>query len=146
MVIGIASAAATLGAIYLGRVGDRIGHRRVVIICSLFGFLFFAIQSFVTNIWQLLILQVFSGAAIGGIVPGISALLARYTQIGEEGAVYGLDNSINAGARTLAPLLGVGIGMGLGLRAVFGTAAILYLVAAFLAACRLPRHETADCR
>ncbi|MCP4417526.1 MAG: hypothetical protein GY805_12955 [Chloroflexi bacterium] len=33
-----------------------------------------------------------------------SALLARFTQPGEEGNVYGLDNAIVAGARAMAGL------------------------------------------
>ena len=40
-----------------------------------------------------------SATAIGGMIPSISALLARYTRPGLEGAVYGLDNSIGSGAR-----------------------------------------------
>jgi len=79
------------------------------------------------------------GIAHGGIVTGVSALLARYTQCGEEGAVYGLDNSINSGARALAPMIGVSIAMWLGLRAVFGAISLLYLSAAALALWRLPR-------
>ena len=102
--------------------------------CSVFFFL----QSLVREGWQLLVLQVLAGVALGGIVPGISALLAQFTHRGEEGAVYGLDNAIVSGARALGPMLGVGIGMWLGLRAVFTAAGVLYLLAGVLAAWRLP--------
>ena len=79
------------------------------------------------------------GPALGGIVTGVSALLARYTECGKEGAVYGLDNSINSGARALAPMIGVSIAVGLGFRAVFSAISLLYLIAAVLALWGLPR-------
>ena len=79
------------------------------------------------------------GAALGGIITGISALLANYTQQGDEGAVYGLDNSITAGARMIGPLLGVGISTLFGIRMVFGTAALLYLIASVLSVLNLPK-------
>ena len=105
-VIGISFAATTLSAFFLGPLGDRVGHRRVVIASSCLAALLYFAQTFVTAGWQLLVLQALVGVALGGIVPIISALLARLTHSGEEGVVYGMDNSITAGSRTLAPLLG----------------------------------------
>ena len=141
LVVGITSATMTTSAIYLGKLGDRIGHRKIVIGASLSCGLFLVLQVFITTGWQLLILHALFGVGLGGIVPAISALLSQYTSSGEEGAVYGLDNSISSGARTLAPLLGVSIAMWFGLRFVFGTGALLYLIAGILAWIKLPRLE-----
>jgi DHA1 family multidrug resistance protein-like MFS transporter len=142
VVIGAASVSAAVCAVFFGRLGDRTGHRPVVIWASLLGVLSFFLQSVVTSAWQFLALQVIAGIAHGGVVTGVSALLARYTACGEEGAVYGLDNSINSGARTVAPMIGVSIALWLGLRAVFGAAALFYLAAALLALRALPRTVT----
>ena len=143
LVIGASSAATAIFSIYLGRMGDRSGYRRIVIIClAATGFLFL-LQAAVTAGWQLLGLQVLYGIALGGIVPGISALLAVFSRQGDEGAVYGLDNAINSGARMIGPLLGVGIAAWIGVRMVFGTAALLYLMAALLAAWGLPQNNHA---
>lgn len=142
LVIGSAAATAAVFAVFFGRLGDHAGgrgHRRIVIVCSLAGFLSFFLQAWVGSGWQFLALQLLAGIAHGGIVTGVTALLARYSQCGEEGAVYGLDNSINSGARALAPMIGVSIAMGLGLRAVFGAISLLYLTAAALALWSLPR-------
>jgi len=141
LTIGIASAATAIFAVFLGRWGDRTGHRRILIACSLCCFVLFLLQAIVNNGWQLLALQAFTGAALGGIIPGISALLANYTRQGDEGAIYGLDNSIVSGARAVGPMLGVSVAIWLGLRAVFATAALLYLVAAMLAVFGLPVAE-----
>ena len=119
MVVGTNSVFVTLSAIYLGRLGDRIGHRLILICCFMGGALAFLPQGFVTAPWQLLVLQAMAGATMGGIIPSISALLARYTPQGEEGVVYGLDNSVNAGARALAPILGASVAMWMGLQTTF---------------------------
>ncbi|RJQ83924.1 MAG: MFS transporter [Desulfobacteraceae bacterium] len=133
IVIGISSAATAIFAVFLGRLGDRTGHRRTLIICLLCCFVSFVLQSQVVNYRQLLVLQIIYGIALGGIIPGISALLACTTTQGDEGSVYGLDNSINAAGRTIAPLIGVGISVWFGLRAVFNAAGLLYLLAALFA-------------
>lgn len=141
LVIGSASATAALSAVVLGRIGDRAGHRRILVFSSIACCFTFLLQAFVTSGWQLLVLHALSGVALGGIVPGISALLARYTPAGDEGAVYGLDNSITSGARAVAPMVGVSIGLWLGFRAVFGAAALLYLAAGVMALMALPKTE-----
>lgn len=141
LTIGIASAATAIFAVFLGRWGDRTGHRRILIGCSLFCFVFFLLQAIVNNGWQLLALQALTGAALGGIIPGISALLANYTRQGDEGAIYGLDNSIVSGARAVGPMLGVSVAIWLGLREVFATASLLYLAAAMLALFGLPKES-----
>jgi DHA1 family multidrug resistance protein-like MFS transporter len=140
LVIGVSSAATAFFSIILGRVGDRSGHRRIVIISLLCSFLLFLMQSLVGAGWQLLVLQMLYGIALGAIVTGISALLAACTQQGDEGAVYGLDSSITSGARMIGPMLGVGISAYFGIRMVFGTAALLYLVAGVLAVQYLPKR------
>ena len=68
LVVGIASATATLSAVYLGRLGDRIGHRSVLIGSALLAIIFYFPQALVTAPWQLLVLQAITGLAMGGMV------------------------------------------------------------------------------
>ncbi len=133
LVIGLSSAATAICAVFLGRLGDRTGHRRVLIVCFLGCFLAFVLQCIVIRYWQLLALQIVYGIALGGIIPGISALLACTTARGDEGSIYGMDNSINAAGRTIGPMLGVGVSVWFGLGAAFGAAGLLYLIAALFA-------------
>lgn len=142
LMIGLSSAATALFSVFLGRGGDRIGHRRILIVCAAGCALFFVLQSMASQSYHLLLMQVLTGIALGGVVPSISALLAQYTQAGQEGAVYGLDNSINSAARAIGPMVGVAISTLWGLRAVFRSTAILYLATAFVAVLFLPRMHT----
>jgi DHA1 family multidrug resistance protein-like MFS transporter len=139
LMIGISATTTAAFSIILGRMGDRIGHHRILLGGILGCALLFLVQSLVTTGHQLLVVQAFTGVALGGVVPAVSALLAKFTRSGEEGAVYGLDNSITSAARALGPMLGVGVAALWGLRSVFGATALLYLLAAVLAACWLPR-------
>jgi DHA1 family multidrug resistance protein-like MFS transporter len=142
LVVGVAAATTTISSVYLGRLGDRIGHRRIFVTCAMIAALLYLPMSMVMAAWQLVVLQALVGIALGGIVPAISALLAKYTQPGEEGSVYGLDNSINAGARAIAPLIGAAIAMWFSLRATFVATAVLFLLAGLFAAWFLPRPKT----
>ncbi len=143
LVIAVSAGAGTVTAVYLGRLGDRIGHGKVLKWSALLAGLLFLPQSLVTEAWQLLVLQALAGAAVGGVIPTISALLARYTEPGEEGSVYGIDNSIVAGARAVAPLVGSVIAYWFDLRATFVATAVVFLLVALLTVLRLPAEKTA---
>jgi DHA1 family multidrug resistance protein-like MFS transporter len=132
LMTGLASAATTATALYLGRLGDRIVNRRGI---------FYLPQGLVTEAWQLLLLQALTGAAAGGIIPAISALLASYTEPGEEGSAFGLDSSIFAASRAVAPLAGSGLALWFNLPMVFFVAGLLYLLLMFLAVWRLPEEQ-----
>jgi DHA1 family multidrug resistance protein-like MFS transporter len=138
-VIGVAAATTTISSIYLGRLGDRVGHRKIAIISTFFAAVFYLPQFLVTDVWQLLIMQALVGVAMGGVIPAISALLAAYTKQGEEGAVYGLDNSINAIARAIAPMLGAGLAFVFGLRSTFLFTSLMLFIAGALAWWLLPK-------
>ncbi len=140
LVVGCSSAATTVSSVFLGRLGDRIGHRRILAASALIAACLYMLQSHVNAAWQLLVLQSMVGVTMGGIIPSISALLANYTPVGEAGAVYGLDNSIDAGGRTLAPLLGSVVAYSLSLRATFISTAVLFLGTALVALRFLPAH------
>jgi predicted MFS family arabinose efflux permease len=141
LVAGASSATTTLSSGYLGRLGDRKGQRRVLIIALLAASVLFAVQAGVQAGWQLLLLQGLVGVALGGITPAISALLARNTRPGLEGAVYGLENAVGSGARTVAPMLGSAVMLWWGLRSTFLVTGGLLLLTALFALLSLPDQE-----
>ena len=141
LMVGLGSAAATVTAIYLGRLGDRIGHRKIVIGSAIAAGLLFLPQAIVTEAWQLIVLYALAGAATGGLVSSPSALLAQFTDPGEEGAVYGIDNSIVAAARAVSPLAGAGLAVWFGYRGVFVVVAMLAILLVLAAARGLPERQ-----
>ncbi|MDZ7801253.1 MAG: MFS transporter [Trueperaceae bacterium] len=138
LVIGIAAATSTLSAIALGNLGDRIGHRAVLIGSSAVAAACYLPMAFVETGWQLLLLNGMAGVAIGGVMPSLSALLNVVTEQTEVGSAFGLDNAVIAASRAVAPLVGVGLaallgGGETGYRAVFLSAAALFGVTILIA-------------
>jgi DHA1 family multidrug resistance protein-like MFS transporter len=138
LVIGIASATGTISAIILGNLGDRVGHRRILVWSALLAALSYLPMALVTHPWQLLLLNAVSGVAIGGIMPSLSALLTGYSSGGSVGSAFGLDNSVMSGSRAVAPLVGVGVASLFGYRAAFLAGSVVFLLTLAVAATRLP--------
>jgi DHA1 family multidrug resistance protein-like MFS transporter len=138
LVQGIASGATTISAVFLGRLGDRVGYRKVLVACTFLLGGIYSLQGFVMDWRQLLFLQALVGVSMGGVIPLISALLANYGKAGGEGSVFGMDNSINAAGRAAAPMLGAAISTAWGYPATFLATGAVFLTASLLAAWRLP--------
>jgi DHA1 family multidrug resistance protein-like MFS transporter len=132
VMLGVYAFIGSASAPWMGRLGDRIGHSKVLFGGMLFAMLCYLPQPFVTQAWQLVVLQAITGLSMGAFVPSLSALMNLRTPQGGQGATYGLDNSVQSGARMIAPLLGAGAATWFGARGAFGMAAFIYIVAAFV--------------
>jgi MFS family permease len=95
----------------------------------------------VADVWQLGILQILVGAAVGGMMPSLNAMLNSYTPSGTEGAVYGLDTSITSATRTIAPMLGSAAVVVFGLRGVFLMAGFVFILGFVIALHHMPQTE-----
>jgi len=137
----LAALSGTVAAIYLGRLGDRVGHKRVLLGSAAGAALFYLPQSMVNHVWQLIALQALTGFAAGGVMPTLSALLATYTDPGEEGAVYGLEASIMSAARAIAPMVGAALAGAFGMRSLFTGTGLIFVVLAIAAARLLPARR-----
>ena len=137
LVVAVSSGTITVAAIYLGRLGDRIGHKRILVGSMFMVGLLYLPQSLATEAWQLLVLMALVGVGMGGVIPSISALLARFSHEGSEGAVFGLDNSVRAGARAVAPLVGAGVALAFEIRTTFLATGLIFILGALLAGSKL---------
>ena len=131
--LGVRAVTGSLSAIWLGKLGDRIGHSKTLFGAFIVGVICYVPQPFVTNAWQLVILQGLTGFADGGILTGISALMSFRTPSRTQGATFGLYARVNSAGRSVAPMLAAGLAIWFGLRSVFGATAVIYIISAFLA-------------
>lgn len=132
-IIGLSAFTSAASAVYLGHLGDRIGHGRVLVGSAIASALLYAPQVFVTSVWQLAVLQALSGVAMGGLIPSIVALMNLYAPTGGQGVTYGLDNSVQASGRVVAPMLAAALTSWMGYRGVFAGATCFYAIAAAVA-------------
>ncbi len=138
LIVGIGGGASVLTSVYLGKMGDRIGHRPVLLVSVLAAAIFYFAHVWVVEVWHLLILQILVGAAMGGIIPSLTALLATFTKPGEEGSVYGFDQAIVSASRFVAPLAAAGFAAVYSIRATLGVTGLLFVVIFGLAYYFLP--------
>jgi DHA1 family multidrug resistance protein-like MFS transporter len=92
----------------------------------------------------LVVLQALQGFAAGGLIPSLSSLMNLWAPAGSQGAIYGMDTSVNAGARSLAPMVGAAVAVWFGLRGVFGATTFVYLGIVLLALYVLRRRAEAQ--
>jgi DHA1 family multidrug resistance protein-like MFS transporter len=142
LVVGAASAASTLTSVYLGKLGDRTGHARVALLCGIGSAVSYAAHLFVGSLWQLLALYALTGACVGGLLPSLSAMLAENSQRGDEGCVYGIDNSVTSAGRTVGPVLGAACALWFSPRATFVLTGVIFGAASLLAALTVCRKVT----
>jgi DHA1 family multidrug resistance protein-like MFS transporter len=131
-VLGLSSLATAAGMLVFGRLSDRIGHRRTLLMSSFAVALCFVPQSLVSNAIQLSLLQVAAGLAMAGVLVAIAALLTTYSSDGQQGVTFGVNTSIVGGANALAPMLGASAAVWWGLRSIFLVAAGLFAVGGLL--------------
>lgn len=105
-VTAASSVTSSVAAFVLGRAGDRLGQRRVLVVCVLGGAALFFPQAMVRSPYALLALRALQGAFMGGVLPTANALLARLTPATRRGSVFGLASSLQAGGRALGPMIG----------------------------------------
>lgn len=143
LVLGISSGATTVSAVFLGKLGDRIGYRKILVISMLVLVGGYAIQGYTTQGWQFLALQALVGVALGGVLPIISALLANYINAGDEGSAFGLDNSVTAAGRAFAPMIGASVAAFWGYPMAFFITGLVFLISTVVAVWRLPASRPA---
>jgi DHA1 family multidrug resistance protein-like MFS transporter len=132
-ITGARAATSAVGAVTIGRASDRLGYRRVLMVCALLCALLYVPQFFVTASWQLLVLQALVGLVMSGVLASISALLANLAPEGDQGAVYGADSSAVSVANAIGPMVGASVAAAFGLRIPFLFVSGAFFVAVIMA-------------
>jgi len=128
LILGVAGAVSAVSALAIGRVSDRLGHRRVLAICGLGAGLSYMPQAFSADPTQALVWRAALGLFAGGMLPSVNALIALRAPASGQGAAFGLSATAAALGNALGPLGGASQATALGLRSVFISAALLLLL------------------
>ncbi|MDI7277962.1 MAG: MFS transporter [Anaerolineae bacterium] len=105
-ILGATAAANAVAAVWLGRSADRLGRRRVLLVCLGVGSLACFPQMLTRHPAQLLALRVVLGFALGAVAPVANAIIAERAPEGRQGGTYGISTSLNACGGALGPMLG----------------------------------------
>lgn len=133
LTLGILGVTSAISAIYLGRVGDKRGHFKILLWCSLGAGLVYLPMAAAQNPWQLIGLQAIFGLFAGGIIPAANALIASHTEDSKRGVVFGLMNTAGSLGGFAGPLAGAALAAAFSIRATFVlTGSVLVIMAAVL--------------
>jgi DHA1 family multidrug resistance protein-like MFS transporter len=103
----------------LGRLGDRIGYRKVLLLALCGAGLMYLPQSFVTAPWQLMICRFGLGMCVGGLLPQVNALIRSRVPSEVQGRIFGYNTSAMFIGNLLGPNVGGFLGGAFGIRSLF---------------------------
>ncbi|MFP7479955.1 MFS transporter [Terribacillus saccharophilus] len=130
---GIAFSAAGLGNLLMtrtwGKLGDRIGYIKILIGLIFAAGIVYIPGALVGSVWELAVIRLLLGMAIGGIIPLRVAYIRQAAPLTMQGEVLGYNNSLRFLGNFIGPILG---GMMAG---YFGFSAVFYMTSALLIIC-----------
>lgn len=125
LVFSIVGVTDVMASPFLGRRGDTLGYRKVLII-SLAGVgVAYTLQGVAQTWAQLLILRALQGCFVGGVLASANALIALSTARSFQGRAFGLASSGMMVGNFIGPLMGSALAATLSLRAVFPITGLL---------------------
>ena len=112
----------------LGKISDRIGPQKVMLVALIVAGVIFIPQAFVKNPWQLLVLRFLLGLATAGLNPSANTLIKRITPDSLTGRVFGFSMSAVYLGGFAGSVLGGQVAAYLGIRYVFFITSALMLM------------------
>ncbi len=130
LTLGIAGLTSALSAITLGRLADRIGHRRILIPAAFLTAALYLPMAIAQSPWQLIALSGLVGIAAGGVAPSANAVISNLTPAAKRGAIFGFTSSVTALGGFIGPLGGAAIAAAVDIRLTFVAISVLMFLGA----------------
>lgn len=132
LLAGIAFSASGLASIIaaprLGKLSDKIGPHKVMLVALIIAGIIFIPQAFVKNPWQLIGLRFLLGLVTAGLTPCVNSIIKRITPDSIAGRVYGFNMSAGYLGGFGGSILGGQIAAYFGIRYVFFITGALLLI------------------
>jgi DHA1 family multidrug resistance protein-like MFS transporter len=106
ILLAVTGIAAAISAVLVGRLSDRVGHKRMLVVCTALTAVLSAPHFFAHSIGQLVALRVLFGLAAGGMVPSMNAIVASVVPRTNIGQAYGFTTTASALGWATGPALG----------------------------------------
>lgn len=93
LVIAASGISNLLFASKIGKIADKVGAEKIIIICLFFCGLMYYAQSLANDIVSLIVFRFLFGMGLGGLLPCVSALLKKSTNSAKLGLILGFNQS-----------------------------------------------------
>ena len=124
--------ATMLAAPKFGRLGDRIGTHRIMLIGFTLAFSFMLPTGFVTAVWQLAILRFMIGISDATMLPAVQTLISKTTPSQITSRIFAYNQSFQSLGSVAGPIMGTIVAMFFDYRGIFIASAFLIVVNAVL--------------
>ncbi|WP_458043526.1 multidrug efflux MFS transporter MdtG [Phytobacter sp. AG2a] len=119
MIASVPGVAALMSAPRLGRLGDRIGPEKILVVALVISVLLLIPMAWVQAPWQLGLLRFLLGAADGALLPAVQTLLVYNSTNQVAGRIFSYNQSFRDIGNVTGPLLGAAVSASYGFRTVF---------------------------
>lgn len=139
LAIGVAGVTSAISAITLGRIADRVGHTRILLLSSIGVALFYIPMAFAQAPWHMIAFNAVLGIAAGGVTPSANAVITNLTPANRRGAIFGFSSSVSSMGGFVGPIGGAALAATIGIRFVFIAISTLMAIATLMIV-RARRH------
>lgn len=132
LVVAMSGIANLIGAPTLGKLSDRIGQRRVLILALCAAALMYIPQALAGSIGVLLVGRFLLGLFIGGMIPSLNVLVKKKAPQELQATAFGFNSSSTFLGNLIGPLIGGSVAASYGIRNVFYVTMAVLLVNAVM--------------
>ncbi|MCY0900653.1 MAG: MFS transporter, partial [Firmicutes bacterium] len=119
LVVAITGVANLVGAPTLGRLGDRIGQRKILILALCMAAVTYLPQALAYTIPVLLVGRFLLGLFVGGMIPSLNVLVKKLAPRHLQATAFGFNSSALFLGNFIGPLIGSTVAAEYGIRNVF---------------------------
>lgn len=112
----------------LGKIGDRIGNHRLLLIALFYSFSMYVLCALAQNSLQLGIVRFLSGFGTGALMPSINSLLTKITPREGISRIFSYNQMFMDIGQVIGPFIGSAIAIDLGYRSVFYVTSLIVFI------------------
>jgi len=128
----------------LGKLSDRIGATRILLICLAGSAVMTIPQAFADSVGMLLVFRFLLGCFMGGLIPTVNALVRHYTPDGKESRAFGFNTSALSLGNMMGPVVGGALSGWIGIEGLFILAGVLLFLTCIWATRALRSRQRAN--
>ncbi|MDG3132139.1 multidrug efflux MFS transporter [Streptococcus suis] len=128
LIVSLPGVASLVTSGYLGKIGDKIGNHRLLLLALAYSLLINFLCAIATNPIQLGILRFLYGFGTGALLPSVNSLLTKLTPKEGISRIFSYNQLFNNLGSVVGPMLGSAVATGLGYEWVFYLASGLVLL------------------
>lgn len=128
LVVSAMGFSSLLSSSYLGKLGDRFGNHRLLLVALLYSFIMYVMSALAQTSLQLGLLRFAYGFGVGALMPSINSLLTKLTPKAGISRVFSYNQMFSNIGQVLGPFIGSNVAVVLGYQSVFYVTSMIVFV------------------